>query len=222
MTQTETLSTQELRWERRDLWLGVPAFVLFVGALAFSNAVNLTQMTATEVVTFFEDNQTRILIAFVLIALSVFFLLWFLGAARARLAREGVAAERLATTSLAAGVAFATLLLAGRAAAGAPTGIFMFGFEDAALDPVAASLLTYLGYDLWALAGVAASVSITTMAIAGELSKALPRWLIWSGYVAALVALISIVFPYATLSVAMLWFAGVSGVLAARMQRPAR
>lgn len=216
MADIESPSVEDVRWEKRELWLGVPAFVLFVVGLFFNSAVDIRSKTGDEVVAYFEDNEGQMFAAFIAVALGVFCLLWFLGAARARLRRGGTGAERLAATGFGAGVAFCALLLAGRAAAGAPSGLFTFGFEEAELDPVSASLFTFLGYDLWALAGVAASVSVAALAVAGEVAGALPKWLVRAGYVAALLGLISVVFPYATLAVVMLWFGIVSWVLAGR------
>jgi len=116
----------------------------------------------------------------------------------------------LASTFFGAGVAFAALLLVGRAAAGAPSAIYGFGFKGAELDPVAASLFRYLAYDLWALAGIAASVCVAALSVAGKMSGELPRWLVRTGYAAAVVAFVSVAFPYATLALVMLWFGAVS------------
>jgi hypothetical protein len=214
MDHAATPSSQDLRWERRELWLGVPAFVLFAAGLVLGIGVDLRPMNASQVVAYFDDRQARMSVAFMAMGLAVFCLLWFLGAARARLCRAGHSAERLATTALASGAAFCALLLAGQVAASAPSGIFQFGFSGAELDAVAASLFIFLSYDLLAVAGIVASVAVSTLAIAGETSGAMPRWLVVAGYIAALAGLVSIALPYATLPLVMLWFAVASWVLA--------
>ena len=210
MTDVTTRTTEDSKWERREIGLGIGAFVFFVVGVALGGVVDISSMTGQEVVAHFEDNKNQMFGAFVAIGISVFCLLWFLGAMRSRLRQGGVGAERLASTFFGAGVAFAALLLAGRAAAGAPSAIYNFGFEGAELDPVAASLFTYLAYDLWALAGIAASVCVAALSVAGKMTGELPRWAVRTGYVAALVAFVSVAFPYATLSLVMLWLGAVS------------
>lgn len=210
MAEVTARTTEDSKWERREIGLGIGAFVFFVVGVVLGGVTDISSMTGQEVVAHFEDSKNQMFGAFVAIGLSVFCLLWFLGAMRSRLRRGGVGAERLASTFFGAGVAFAALLLAGRAAAGAPSTIFNFGFEGAELDPVAASLFTYLAYDLWALAGIAASVAVVALSIAGKMTGELPRWIVRTGYVAAVLAFISTVFPYATLSLVMLWLAAVS------------
>lgn len=210
MTDIATPTAEDSKWERRQISLGIGAFVFFVVGVALNGPVNISSMTGQEVVAHFEDNKNQMFGAFVAIGLSVFCLLWFLGAMRSRLRQGGVGAERLASTFFGAGVAFAALLLAGRAAAGVPSTIFNFGFEGAELDPVAASLFAYLAYDLWALAGIAASVCVAALSAAGKITGELPRWVVRTGYVAAVVAFVSVAFPYATLALVMLWLGAVS------------
>lgn len=203
-------TAEDSKWERREMSLGIGAFVFFIAGVVLGGVVDLSSMTGQEVVAHFEDNKNLMFGAFVAIGLSMFCLLWFLGAVRSRLRQEGAGAERLASTFFGAGVVFATLLLAGRAAAGAPSAIFNFGFKGAELDPVAASLFTYLAYDLWALAGIAASVCVVALSVAGKMTGMLPTWLVRSGYMAAVVAFVSVAFPYGTLTLVMLWLAAVS------------
>jgi hypothetical protein len=210
MTDIATPTAEDSKWERREISLGIGAFGFFVVGVALGGVVNFSSMTGQEVVAHFKDNKNQMFGAFVAIGISVFCLLWFLGAMRSRLRQRGVGAERLASTFFGAGVAFAALLLAGRAAAGAPSAIYNFGFEGAELDPVAASLFTYLAYDLWALAGIAASVCVAALSVAGKMTGELPRWLVRTGYVAAVVAFVSLAFPYATLLLVMLWLGAVS------------
>jgi hypothetical protein len=210
MTDIATPTAEDSKWERREISLGIGAFVFFVVGVALGGVVNFSSMTGQEVVAHFKDNKNQMFGAFVAIGISVFCLLWFLGAMRSRLRQRGVGAERLASTFFGAGVAFAALLLAGRAAAGAPSAIYNFGFKGAELDPVAASLFTYLAYDLWALAGIAASVCVAALSVAGKMTGELPRWLVRTGYVAAVVAFVSLAFPYATLLLVMLWLGAVS------------
>lgn len=213
MIERGTLTAEDARWERREAGLGIVAFVFFTVGVFLAGPIDLKSMTGDEVVAHFEDNKNQMFGAFIAVALAVFCLLWFLGAVRSRLRGGGVGAERLASTCFGGGVAFAALLLAGRAAAGAPSAIYNFGFEGAELDPVVASVFTYLAYDLWAVAGVAASVSVAAMAVAGRMTSVLPTWLVRTGYVTALLAFISAVFTYATLTLAMLWLGLVSWTL---------
>ncbi len=210
MTDVATPPAEDSKWERREISLGIGAFVFFVVGVALDGPVNFSSMTGQEVVAHFKDNKSQMFGAFVAIGMSVFCLLWFLGAMRSRLRHGGVGAERLASTFFGAGVAFAALLLAGRAAAGAPSAIFNFGFKGAELDPVAASLFRYFAYDLWALAGITASVCVAALSVAGKMTGELPRWLVRTGYVAAVVAFVSVAFPYATLALVMLWLGAVS------------
>lgn len=190
--------------------LGIAAFVFFLVGIVFGGPIDISSMSGEDVVAHYEDNKNQAFMAFIAIGLSVFCLLWFLGAIRARLSGQGVGADRLAGTSFGAGMAFAALLLAGRAAAGTPTAIYNFGFEGAQLDPVAASLFNYLAYDLWALAGVAASVCVTALSVAGRLTGSIPHWVARIGYVVAVIAFASAAFPYGTLALVMLWLAVVA------------
>ena len=210
MTDIATPTAEHSKWARREISLGIVAFVFFVVGVALDGPVNFSSMTGQEVVAHFKDNKNQMFGAFVAIGISVFCLVWFLGAMRSRLRQGGAGAERLASTLFGAGVAFAGLLLAGRAAAGAPSAIYNFGFKGAELDPVAASLFSYLAYDLWALAGIAASVCVAALSVAGKMTGELPRWVVRTGYVAAVVAFVSVAFPYATLVLVMLWLGAVS------------
>jgi hypothetical protein len=210
MTDKASPTAEGSKWERREISLGIGAFVFFVVGVALDGPVMISSMTGQEVVAHFKDNQSQMFAAFVAIGISVFCLLWFLGAMRSRLRQGGVGAERLASTFFGAGVAFAALLLVGRAAAGAPSAIYGFGSKGAELDPVTASLFRYFAYDLWALAGIAASVCVAALSVAGKMTGELPRWLVRTGYAAAVVAFVSVAFPYATLALVMLWLGAVS------------
>lgn len=210
MSDRATSTAENSKWQKREIGLGIVAFVFFVVGIALDGPMNFSSMTGQEVVAHFRDKKIHMFGAFIAIGISVFCLFWFLGAMRSRLRQGSAEAERLASTFFGAGVAFATLLLVGRAAAGAPLGILEFGFKGAELDPVGASLFRYLAYDLWALAGIAASVCVAALAVAGKISGELPPWLVRTGYAAAVVAFVSVAFPYATLALVMLWFGAVS------------
>lgn len=201
------LDSVDLRWERRELACGIVALVFFIVSLLLSNVVDLRGKSADEVVTYFEDRTGLLWTSWLTLLLWGFFFLWFLGAARASLSRAGAGAQRLATTALSAGTVFVAMMWMGRAPNAAIAGFFNFGHEGARFDPNLASFLGPLMYELWAGAGAAASVFVIATTIAAGIAGAFPKWFVRAGYVVAGLALISVVFPYATLSLVMLWSA---------------
>lgn len=201
------VTSDDLRWERRELAFGIVALVFFIVSLLLSNAVDLRDKSGAEVVTYFEDRTGLLWTSWLTLLLSGFFFLWFLGAMRASLSRASAGAQRLATTALAAGAVFVAMMWMGRAPNAAIAGFFNFGHEGAQFDPNLASFLVPLMYELWAGAGVAASVYVTATVIAARIGGAFPKWFVRAGYVVAALALVSVVFPYATLSLVMLWSA---------------
>ncbi len=155
------VTSDDLRWERRELAFGIVAFVFFIVSLLLSNVVDLRDKSGAEVVTYFEDRTGLLWTSWLTLLLSGFFFLWFLGAMRASLSRASAGAQRLATTALAAGAVFVAMMWMGRAPNAAIAGFFNFGHEGAQFDPNLASFLAPLMYELWAGAGVAASVYVT-------------------------------------------------------------
>lgn len=135
-------------------------------------------------------------------------LLWFLGSLRSRLIDAG--AERHAATAVIGGTALVALAYVSRAIAVAMPAFATFGLEDGVLDPNTAKLLGIASYEILAGAGVAASVLVGAVAIAGRRTGLLGAGMTRAGYVIAAVAVFSSAFAYLPVAAVGLWIAAVS------------
>lgn len=111
-----TVSTRTNRWE--PLTGIIFATLLVTGGLMTSRGAE-DELSATQLVTFFEHSATRILVGAGLLLLSAAVLLWFVACLRTRLMRDGDDGHLAAMVSTAGGAAAAVVLVSATVMAGA-------------------------------------------------------------------------------------------------------
>jgi hypothetical protein len=181
------------------------------------------------VIDYFNDRQDGILIFNgLLLVFAAFFFLWFLGVLQAVL--RGTASEEygFSSVSLAGGVLFVALMLAGAAVEilyPATLARFENFQQDAQLGFLSLALSGWMYR--FAFVGMAALIAATS-AITLR-SGVLPGWLGWAGFLFALVALLRILGPLAAwlsllwiIAVSLLMLAGDVGSTSSRHTRTGR
>jgi type IV secretory pathway TrbD component len=137
--------------------------------------------------------------------------LWFIAAIRGRIgARED---RFFATVFLGSGLLFVAMLFAGTAALGASLAAIKFQSAPAP-SPDIVVYSRGLAYSLIFVYGIrAAAVFMISVSTIGLRTGALPRWLVVSGYVIAIVLLLSVSFYQLVVLVFPVWVIGVSLVI---------
>jgi hypothetical protein len=144
-----------------------------------------------EVLTYYADsgNRDAEFVAVLLIGLSGFCFLSFLGTLRGALARAEGEPARLTTAAVAAGVAFIALALAAHAVGTAMAGAAGF-FDTFEVDPNTARVLISLSFGLFVLSLFAAAAMTAAVAVIALLLGGVPRWLGWFGLLATVAGLL--------------------------------
>jgi hypothetical protein len=170
--------------------------------------------TDAQVLAYYADsgNRDTEFLAFVLIGLSGFCFLSFLGSLRGALARAEGEPARITTAAVASGVAFIALALAAHAVGSAVAGAADF-FDAFEVDANTARVLSSLSFGLFAMslfpaAAMTAAVSVIALWLGG-----VPRWLGWFGIIATISGLVGfLVWPslivLAWIVVASVWLLG--------------
>ena len=140
-----------------------------------------------EVVAYYADsaNRNAEFVAFLLIGLSGFCFLSFLGSLRGALARTEGEPARLTTAAIGSGVAFIALALAAHAVGTAMAGAAGF-FDTFEVDPNTARVLISLSYGLFTLSLFAAAAMTAAVAVIALWLRGVPAWLGWFGLLATL------------------------------------
>ena len=161
-------------WERHAPLTGVVAVVLWViGAILLQSGGRADQeAAASEHLTFYAENEGKILTGAFLFGLGTLFFIWFLGSLRDRLYRGEGSTGRVSAIAWGGGLVTAALLLANLAPdiAAALT-------DDEVLAPAAAQALNVLTVGFFAAAELAAAVLTAAAALAIWRTGVLPRWL---------------------------------------------
>ncbi len=163
--------------------------------------------TGREVVAFYRDERTLILIASTLHALGGFFFLWFVAALRPVVAAAG-ASSWLATAIVVGGTAGGALMLAltGGQSTGATT--------DAELLTADTPIVFWrLAHGFFVGAEIALALFLAALSILALRGLVLPRWLGWFGIVVAAILLIPPIGWIALLFLLPLWLILASIVL---------
>jgi hypothetical protein len=145
---------------------------------------------AAEIVAFFAARDSTLLqVGAFLSTVSVFFLLWFLGALWAELSRHEEEPAWMSLSAFGAGLVAVAILFA------APVGwtLALFRLEEG-LDPQVARLLFDAGNLAFATLWVALSALLMTTSIVAFRYGALTRWLGWYGLVVAVALLVARIF----------------------------
>lgn len=204
------------RWER---WAGIAgiAFVgLFVGAFGLGIEVGASDQ---EILDYYADSGHRAkeLVAFFLIAGAALSFVVFALGLRTLIARVESPTRTLASLAFGAGVASATLVLAGNALSRATA--FAAGNDVFQLDANTRRLFETAGFLLFVSGALAAILLVVAVSLAALRYGVLPRWLGWAGF--GFAALLPLAIGFIGFLVLFLWVLVVSGALAARRLGPA-
>jgi hypothetical protein len=189
---------------------GVAAAVLWVvGVVVLEAGGNPADPDrAEEIVEFYRDERTTILVAGLLHVLGGFFFLWFLGVVGAALGDPDPRLRWLRTAALAGGTAAAALMLAltGSQTTGATT-------DEELLGPETSVAFWRLGHGFFIGAEVAFAVFVGALSLLALTRVLLPRWLGWFGLVVTAILLVPPVGWIALLLLVPIWVAIASVVL---------
>lgn len=136
--------------------------------------------------------RDRELVALILIGLAVLAFLWFLGGLRAELGRAEGEPARLTTIVTASGAVFIALAAAAHAAGAAPA-VTADYFDAFTLEADSARLFLATSYLLFVLSLFAAAAMTLAASVVAFSTRAWPRWLAASGFVATLGGLLGLV-----------------------------
>jgi hypothetical protein len=161
-----------------------------------------------DVIDYFTDRQDSILtLNGLLLIFAAFFFLWFLGALHGVL--QGAESERygFSSVSLAGGLLFIALILAG-AAVEIVYPATLTRFENFQQDAQLGFLSLALSGWMYRFAFVGMAALITATSVVVLRTGVLPRWLGWAGLLVALVALLRFLGPLGAW-LALLWVVAV-------------
>jgi hypothetical protein len=186
------VSGHERRAPRSAGLAGIVFSLLFIGAVIIAGDRPPDGLTAAELVTWF-DQEARAPVTFAALYLLPFAgiaFLWFIGVIRDRI---GVREDRfLSTVFLGSGLLFVAMMWASAAALGSPVADNRY----AAAPPLDATTLeTFRSATfsfLFVLASRAAGVFMIVTSTIALRTSTLPTWLVGTGYVVALVMLLSL------------------------------
>jgi hypothetical protein len=187
--------------------------VLFVSSLLLTQGAPGAGSSADEIAAWYlrNDSSRLALVGLYLAPFAGIAFLWFIAVIRSHFGSK----EDLffATVFLGSGLLFVAMLFGGAAAAGAPLAGVKFQGAPAP-SPDAIGLARALAYTLIYVYAVRVAavfvISVSTLALR---TGGLPRWLVFSGYVIALVMLFSVSFFRLTVLLFPLWVAAVSLVI---------
>ena len=161
-------------WERWARGAGVVFFVLAAAGFIVAGESPKVSDSAEDVVQYLDSNRSQVIAGAVLFAISLVFLLWFVGAVANHLREAGEG--RVAATVLAAGAAFAAVQLV-VAALFATLAYSVAGGGDAAVTKALFDL--DLGLDL--LDGLLAGLFVISAAIGLKRTNSIPPGLLGPG-----------------------------------------
>ena len=188
---------------------GILFVILFVPSYLSPPDSPVPTSAPQDVVDYFTGRQNGILfINGLLLIFAAFFFLWFVGALHSTLREAEGEGLGFSSVSLAGGVMFIALMLAGAAVEiGYPATLARFeNFQqDAQLGFLSLALSGWMYR--FAFVGMAALIGAASLVALG--TGVLPRWLAWGGLVAALVALLRFLGPLGGW-LALLWIIAVS------------
>jgi hypothetical protein len=188
---------------------GILFVILLVpGVFAARPDVPDASLSASQVLDYFDGKQGALLVgnglAFIF---ATFFFLWFLGVLHGVLRSAEGEESGLSSAALAGGLMFVALETAGASVEiihPATTSRFENFQPDAQLVFLSQALSGWL----YSFAWVGLAVLLSATSLVALRTGFLPRWLAWAGFLAALVAVLKFLVPYATL--ALLWILIVS------------
>jgi hypothetical protein len=200
-----------ISWERLAALAGAAFVVLYVAAFGLGIEVGKSDR---EILAYYADsgNRAKEVVAFFLIAAAALAFLVFASSLRSAIARAERETGILAALVLAGGTASAVLVLAGNAVSRATA--FAAMSDEFQLDPNLRRLAEDAGFLLFASGALAAIVLVVAVSLAALRHGVLPRWLGWTGFLAA--ALLPLAIAFVGFLVLALWVLAVSAALAFR------
>jgi hypothetical protein len=183
--------------------------VLFIPSYLSAPDTPVSTSGPQEVIDYFTDRQDGILtVNGLLLIFAAFFFLWFLGVLHAALQSTEGEGHGFSSVSLAGGLLFIALILAG-AAVEIVYPATLARFENFQQDAQLGFLSLALSGWLYRFAFVGMSVLIAATSVVALRTGRLPGWLAWAGFLAALVALLRFLGPLGGW-LSLLWVVAVS------------
>lgn len=166
----------------RTAFAGVVYVVLVVASL-ITVGVTPSVEESSRVVSFYRDNNTRVLLGSVLFGLAAVAFLFFIGSLREALSTAEREPKTLASAAFAGGIVAAVGMLIFAA-----LGVALADAADD-VDPAALQAINALNVHMYLpLAGGIATLLIAS-GIVGNRTNVLPNWLTWGGIIIALLVL---------------------------------
>jgi hypothetical protein len=182
------MTVADARGRRWDAAAGIGFVVLAFVGFGLPGAPPKADDSAAKIAKFFVDKRDELLTGDVLLLLAGVFFLWFLGALRSYLRAAEGGEGRLSSAAFGGGVAGVVLLLAGAAAINAAA----YRATGTQADPNLQRTLFDLSNAFFAMAGAGFGVFAGAASCSAARSGALPRWLVWSGSVVALLQILTL------------------------------
>jgi hypothetical protein len=198
-------------WERWAGVAGIAFVVLYVVAFAIGAEPGDSDR---EILDHYADSGERAkeFVAFFLISAAALGFVLLASGLRNLLARVDPPPRTLASLAWTGGVACAVLVLAGNAVSRATA--FAATDDLLKLDPNTQRIFETAGFLLYVAAAYAAILLVVAVSLAALRYGVLPRWLAWSGFVAAVLLLTAIAFV--GFLVLLAWVLAISITLLAR------
>lgn len=175
----------EVRWERLAAATGIVFVVLGVIALVVGGQAPRPDDPDQEIVSYFVDNRSGLLLQAYLFGLASIFFLWFIGSLRSHLRRAEEETGRLSAVAFGGGVATLAIVLVGISLSAA------LAFRVAEADPSVAMALFHVGSQAFTLSSFPAVVLVAAASVVIIRTSALPPWLGWLGGLLSLAFLVS-------------------------------
>lgn len=188
---------------------GILFVVLVVPSFLSAPDTPVATSSPQEVISYFDNRQDGILtFNGLLLIFAAFFFLWFLGVLHSGLRGAEGEEHGFSSVSLAGGLLFVALILAG-AAVEIVYPATLARFENFQQDAQLGFLSLALSGWMYRFAFAGMSVLIAASSAVGLRTGVLPGWLAWFGFVVALVALLRFLGPLSAW-LALLWVVAVS------------
>ena len=173
-------------WERWSAVSGLGALALAGVAVVFERSTPDPNPSAAEVVDFYVDNRSALLVQSLLFVLSAGLFLWFVAGLRGHLARAEGHTDRVASIAYAAGIAWITVEMAVQAPQ-----IALARAAAGGLDQRVAVVVNDVGLALATIADVPVAVMVACVGVLSLRTRVFPAWVGWLSVVVAALHLVA-------------------------------
>jgi hypothetical protein len=181
-------------WTGLSSVAGIASVALIAVAYALAGDRPGEHASIGEIVSYYRDdaNADQIVAATILAGLAGISLLIFLASLRHTLRAAEGGSGALSALAFSGGLSFVVLFWAGHAATVTfPASVSFFDALDVTAQTArSATLLVGLSYWLFAYASLALAMLVAPVSLVALKRSVLPRWLAWSGFAVALVAVV--------------------------------